>query len=172
LRYAPFPELLQFFNSNLEVVFYEGVQHRLRFCLDHFNCVKMAVSSIGETDNSRKGAFQAIRVVVTFLVKNNPWWKRKFEPVLCHDTTVNSFVTKFGPKYHLKCVKMAVSSIGETNKSRRGPIQASRVRCHVSGKKKSMVKNDVWASVCHDATVNSLKNGVFWDVTPCGSCTN
>jgi hypothetical protein len=23
-------------------VFSEGVQHRLRFCLDHFNCVKMA----------------------------------------------------------------------------------------------------------------------------------
>jgi hypothetical protein len=26
----------------LEVVFCECVQHRLRFCLDHFNCVKMA----------------------------------------------------------------------------------------------------------------------------------
>jgi hypothetical protein len=26
----------------LEVVFCESVQHRLRFCLDHLNCVKMA----------------------------------------------------------------------------------------------------------------------------------
>jgi hypothetical protein len=26
----------------MKVVFCEGIQHRLRFCLDHINCVKMA----------------------------------------------------------------------------------------------------------------------------------
>jgi hypothetical protein len=40
--YVPFPALLPFLNCTLEVVFCEGVQHRLRFCLEHLNCVKMA----------------------------------------------------------------------------------------------------------------------------------
>jgi hypothetical protein len=39
--YAPFPVLSQIFKCILEVVFCEGVQHRLRFCLEHLNCVKM-----------------------------------------------------------------------------------------------------------------------------------
>jgi hypothetical protein len=38
--YAPFPALV-IFKCILEVEFYQGVQHRLRFCLDHLNCVKM-----------------------------------------------------------------------------------------------------------------------------------
>jgi hypothetical protein len=33
---------LQIFKCILEVVFCESVQHRLRFCLDHLSCVKMA----------------------------------------------------------------------------------------------------------------------------------
>jgi hypothetical protein len=41
--YAPFPVLLPFLKCILEVMFCEGVQHRLRFCLDHLNCVKMGV---------------------------------------------------------------------------------------------------------------------------------
>jgi hypothetical protein len=40
--YAPFPAILPFFKCILDVVFCEGVQHHLRFCLDHLNCVKMA----------------------------------------------------------------------------------------------------------------------------------
>jgi hypothetical protein len=40
--YAPFPALLPFLKCILEVVFCESVQHRLRFCLNHLNCVKMA----------------------------------------------------------------------------------------------------------------------------------
>jgi hypothetical protein len=40
--YAPFSELLPFFELILEVVFCEGVQHHLWFCLDHLICVKMA----------------------------------------------------------------------------------------------------------------------------------
>jgi hypothetical protein len=40
--YAPFPALLPFLKCILDVVFREGIRHRLRFCLDHLNCVKMA----------------------------------------------------------------------------------------------------------------------------------
>jgi hypothetical protein len=40
--FAPFPSLLPFFKCIVKVVFCEGSQHRLRFCLDHFICVKMA----------------------------------------------------------------------------------------------------------------------------------
>jgi hypothetical protein len=37
--YAPFPALLPFLKCILEVVFCEGVQHCLQFCLDHLSCV-------------------------------------------------------------------------------------------------------------------------------------
>jgi hypothetical protein len=39
--YAQFSELLPFFKCILEIVFCKDVQHGLRFCLDHFSCVKM-----------------------------------------------------------------------------------------------------------------------------------
>jgi hypothetical protein len=39
---AKFLALLACFKCILKVVFCEGVQHRLRFCLDYLNCVKMA----------------------------------------------------------------------------------------------------------------------------------
>jgi hypothetical protein len=54
-----FPAPLPFFKCILEVVFCEGVQHRLRFCLNHLNYLKMAafqfLSSIKETEKSRVG---------------------------------------------------------------------------------------------------------------------
>jgi hypothetical protein len=37
---------MPFFKTTLEVVFCEGVQHRLRFCLDHLSCVKMAAFQV------------------------------------------------------------------------------------------------------------------------------
>jgi hypothetical protein len=40
--YAPFPALLPFLKSILYVVFCEGVQHCMKFCLDHLNFVKIA----------------------------------------------------------------------------------------------------------------------------------
>jgi hypothetical protein len=40
--HAPSQELPPFSLCILEVVFCEGVQHRLRFCLDHLHYVKMA----------------------------------------------------------------------------------------------------------------------------------
>jgi hypothetical protein len=42
LRVCTVPSTSAVFKSMLGVVFCEGVQHRLRFCLDHLNCVKMA----------------------------------------------------------------------------------------------------------------------------------
>jgi hypothetical protein len=53
--YAPFPALLPFFKFVLEVMFCEGVQHRLRFCLDHLSWAKVEafLSSTGETKKSR-----------------------------------------------------------------------------------------------------------------------
>jgi hypothetical protein len=36
------PSAFAIFKCILEVVFYKCVQHRLRFCLDHLKCVKMA----------------------------------------------------------------------------------------------------------------------------------
>jgi hypothetical protein len=39
--YAPFSAILPFLKCILEVVLCEGVQHRLRFCFDHLNSVKM-----------------------------------------------------------------------------------------------------------------------------------
>jgi hypothetical protein len=41
LAYASFPELLPWFKCTLKSVFCEGVQHHLRFCLDHLNCFKI-----------------------------------------------------------------------------------------------------------------------------------
>jgi hypothetical protein len=38
--YALFPALLPFFKCILEVLFSEGIEHRLQFCLDHLNYVK------------------------------------------------------------------------------------------------------------------------------------
>jgi hypothetical protein len=48
--YAPFPTLLQFFKCILDTLFFEDVQHRLRFCPDHLDYVKMAAFSIGERE--------------------------------------------------------------------------------------------------------------------------
>jgi hypothetical protein len=52
LELAPFPALLTFLKCILEVVFFEGVQHRLRLRLDHVSYVKMAASSFRVTENS------------------------------------------------------------------------------------------------------------------------
>jgi hypothetical protein len=50
-----FPALLPFSKCILEVVFCEGDQHCLRFCLDHLGCVKMvAFQSYLESGKQRK----------------------------------------------------------------------------------------------------------------------
>jgi hypothetical protein len=50
-----FPAILPFLKRILEVVFCESVQHHMRFCLDHFNCVKMAIfQSYLQSEEQRK----------------------------------------------------------------------------------------------------------------------
>jgi hypothetical protein len=61
LAYASFPMLPTFFKCILGVVFYEVVKRRVQFSFDHFNCVKMAVStSIWETEKSMVGGGLAV----------------------------------------------------------------------------------------------------------------
>jgi hypothetical protein len=73
--YALFPPLLLLSKCILEVLFSEGVQHCLCFCLDHLNCAKMAVSSIGETEKAQ-GAIRDEKsgqgLTVMLLVKKFP----------------------------------------------------------------------------------------------------
>jgi hypothetical protein len=55
------PSASGIFNCFLEVVFCEGVQYRMRFCLNHLTCVKMAnfqLFLIEETDKCRVGGEQ------------------------------------------------------------------------------------------------------------------
>jgi hypothetical protein len=60
--HGPFPALVSFLKCILEIMFSESVQYRLRFCLDHLNCVKMAVSSIREAKKGCQGPSQASRM--------------------------------------------------------------------------------------------------------------
>jgi hypothetical protein len=61
--YAPLSALLPFLKCILEVVFCEDVQHRLRICVNHLNCVKMAAFQFylqsGETEKSWSRPSQA-----------------------------------------------------------------------------------------------------------------
>jgi hypothetical protein len=81
----------------LEVVFCEGFQRCLRFCLDHLNCVKMAGKK-----KSRRGPSQASSVgggqQSFWFWSKIPWWKRKCVMVHCCDATASPFVAKFGAK--------------------------------------------------------------------------
>jgi hypothetical protein len=57
-EYALFPAVLPFLKYILEIVFGEGVQHRLLFCLGHLSCDKMTSFSfiiIVETEKSKMG---------------------------------------------------------------------------------------------------------------------
>jgi hypothetical protein len=73
--YAPFPALLKFLKCILQVVFCEGVQHCLQFCLNHLSCVEMVVSSAGETEKlqgaklGEQGVWEM--TVMLFMIKNS-----------------------------------------------------------------------------------------------------
>jgi hypothetical protein len=72
-------------------VFCEGVQHRLRFCLDH-SYVKMA--NISFIFNLRNTKVRWVgTTVMLFLVKIS-WWKMKRETVRCRETTASSLVAR------------------------------------------------------------------------------
>jgi hypothetical protein len=67
--FAPFPVIPLFFKFILEVVFCEGVQHRLRFYLDHLTCVKMAAFQFYLQWGNRKIVWWGTTVMLV-LVKN------------------------------------------------------------------------------------------------------
>jgi hypothetical protein len=60
-EYVPFSAFFHLFKCILQVVLCEGVQHRIRFCLDHLNCVKIKGFQSGK-QKSRKRTSQASRV--------------------------------------------------------------------------------------------------------------
>jgi hypothetical protein len=79
----------------LEVVFCEGVQHRLPFCLHHLSSVKMAASQFYlQSGKERKVGWAGDDSHVVF-GKRIPWWKIKCETVRCSDATHSSFSAKF-----------------------------------------------------------------------------
>jgi hypothetical protein len=68
--YAPFPALLPFSKCMLEIMFCVGVQHRLRFCLHHLNCVKMEETGKRCRDQVRRVWSEGARVML-FLEKGS-----------------------------------------------------------------------------------------------------
>jgi hypothetical protein len=59
-------------------MFCEGVQHRLRFCLDHLNCVEMAAFQFhlqSGKQKSRVGGWDEINIVFVknFLLEEEVW---------------------------------------------------------------------------------------------------
>jgi hypothetical protein len=71
LAYAAFPATLPFFKCILEVVFCEGVQHSLRFCLNHLTCVKMAAFQFYLESGKQREIVWVGTTVILFLVKNS-----------------------------------------------------------------------------------------------------
>jgi hypothetical protein len=77
----------------LEVVFCEGVQHRLRFCLDHLNYVKLEAYRFYFQSSKQECRVGGEWKSCCFW-SEIPCWKRKGETVNCCDETVSYFVTK------------------------------------------------------------------------------
>jgi hypothetical protein len=53
-RVRTFPSASAIFKCILEVVFCEGVQQSLRFCLDHLSSVKMAASELCQSVKQKR----------------------------------------------------------------------------------------------------------------------
>jgi hypothetical protein len=58
------------FKCILKVAFFEGIQHRLPFCLDHLHCDKMGPFSFIFNQGNRKEGWVGMTVMV-LLVKNS-----------------------------------------------------------------------------------------------------
>jgi hypothetical protein len=69
--YTSFPALLPFFKWILTVLFFEDVQHRLRFCLDHLSYVKMAAFQFYLQSGKQKSRVGGGWQLILFLVKNS-----------------------------------------------------------------------------------------------------
>jgi hypothetical protein len=86
--YTLFPALLPFLKCILEVVFFDGVQHHLQFCLDHLNCAVMeAYQFYLQSGKQRKVGCVRMKVML-FLVKNS-LVKIKCEMVCCRNATLS-----------------------------------------------------------------------------------
>jgi hypothetical protein len=70
--YSPFLAHLPFLKCILEVLFCESVQHRLRFCLDHFSYVKIAAFQFCLPSEKNEYVRRVGDVSHVVLVKNSP----------------------------------------------------------------------------------------------------
>jgi hypothetical protein len=104
--YAPFPALLPFFKCFLQVMFCEGVQHRLWFCLYHLSCQNGGLSvlySFWGTEKSRVcGVQQSCCFLSNSLVKKVVWdgalsWSNS--QFFCHQSWGRSLCT-FSRSHH------------------------------------------------------------------------
>jgi hypothetical protein len=102
-RSSPLPSVSNFPSASaslkciLEVVFCEGVQHRMRFCFDHLNRVKTAALQSGK-HKSLRGQSQMTRVgggrqSCCFLVKTS-LVKKKCKTVRCRAVIASFLVTR------------------------------------------------------------------------------
>jgi hypothetical protein len=57
-----------FLKCIMEVMFCDGVQHRLRFCLDHFICVKMVTFELYLQSGKQRKVGWLKKTVILFLV--------------------------------------------------------------------------------------------------------
>jgi hypothetical protein len=79
-------------------VFWEGVHHRARICLDHFSCVKMAVLQFYLQSGKQKSRVGGWGWQSCCSWSNILLWKKKCETVSCRDVTACSFVVKVWEK--------------------------------------------------------------------------
>jgi hypothetical protein len=63
--YALFQAILPFFKSILEVMFFEGIQHHLQFCLDRLNCVILAFQFYLRLEKERKVGWVGATVMLS-----------------------------------------------------------------------------------------------------------
>jgi hypothetical protein len=72
-------------------VFCEGVQHRVRFCLDHLSCIKMTVLQFYLQSGKRNSWMAGGRQSCCF---GNKFRGGRCETVRFRDVTASSFVAK------------------------------------------------------------------------------
>jgi hypothetical protein len=92
-RVCTVPSASAIFKCILEVVFGEGVQHRLHFYLDHLSCVKIAAFQFYLQSRKKKSKMVGRRLSCCFRSKIR-WRKKKCETVRCSEVTASSFVAK------------------------------------------------------------------------------
>jgi hypothetical protein len=93
LNVCAVPSASAIFKCILEAMFCESVQYHLRFCLDHFNCVKMAAfQCYFQSGKQRKR--KAVGTIAMFLIKKFPGGKGSLRPVRFCAASASCFVAK------------------------------------------------------------------------------